>query len=357
MIDLRSDTVTRPTAAMREAMASAPVGDDVLRDDPTVRRLEEAVAGLLGKPAALYVPSGTMSNQLAVRSHCQAGDELVCDTQCHIYNYEQAAYAQLFGVAARALDTPRGVPTVEQLLAAIRPDDQHFPRTRLLCLENTHNRWGGRSASLTETRGLCELAAEHGLSRHLDGARLWNAVVASGNPWRDELRAWGGLFDTVSVCFSKGLGAPIGSALVGSEEAIQSARRTRKALGGGMRQAGVIAAAALYALEHHVDRLADDHRRAQLLVDAVRSTDGLTLVDDRCDTNLVLIDVDPAVGTAAEVAGRLAHRGVHVFAIGPQRVRAVTHLDVTDEQIAQAADLLQQAATDRAAPGNPVMSY
>lgn len=357
MIDLRSDTVTQPTAAMRAAMAAAPVGDDVLGDDPTVLRLEATVAGLLGKPAAVFVPSGTMGNQLGVRSHCQAGDELICDTQCHIYNYEQAAYAQLFGVAARALDTPRGVPTVEQFTGAIRADNPHFPRTRLLCLENTHNRWGGRRAPLEEVRTLCDLAAEHGLARHLDGARLWNAVVASGNPWRDELLAWGEPFDTLSVCFSKGLGAPIGSVLVGTEAAIQSARRTRKALGGGWRQAGVIAAAALHALEHHVDRLADDHRRAQQLADAVRSTDGLSLVDDRCDTNLVLIDVDPAVGTAAQVAGRLAHRDVHVFAIGPQRVRAVTHLDVDDPQIEAAAAAIREAAADPAAPGTTAKSY
>lgn len=357
MIDLRSDTVTRPTAAMREAMASAPVGDDVLGDDPTVRRLEETVAERLGKPAALYVPSGTMSNQLGVRAHCQAGDELVCDTQCHIYNYEQAAHAQFFGIATRTLEGPGGLPTAAQLAGSIRPDDPHFPRTRLLCLENTHNRWGGRTASLDEARTVGDLAARHGLARHLDGARLWNAVVASGNPWRDELRAWGDAFDTVSVCFSKGLGAPVGSALVGSAEAIQAARRTRKALGGGMRQAGVIAAAALYALEHHVDRLADDHRRAQRLATAVRSTDGLSLVDDRCDTNLVLIEVDPAVGSAAEVAGRLAHRGVHVFAIGPQRVRMVTHLDVSDEQIDRAAEAIHEAAVDPAAPGVPAMSY
>lgn len=356
-IDLRSDTVTQPTAAMRAAMLAAPVGDDVLGDDPTVRRLEETVAGLLGKPAALFVPSGTMSNQLGVRAHCQAGDELVCDTQCHIYNYEQAAYAQLFGVAARPLDTPRGVPTVEQLAGAIRPDDQHFPRTRLLCLENTHNRWGGRSASLEEARAVCELAAEHGLARHLDGARLWNAAVTSENPWRTELLAWGESFDTVSVCFSKGLGAPIGSALVGSPAQIDSARRTRKALGGGMRQAGVIAAAALYAIENHIDRLAEDHRRAQRIATTVHATDGLSLVDDRCDTNLVLIEVAQTLGTAADFAGRLADRGVQLFAIGPQRVRAVTHLDLDDQQIEAATQAIRSAAADRTVPTQVVSSY
>lgn len=357
MIDLRSDTVTRPTPAMREAMAAAQVGDDVLGDDPTVCELETIAAGLLGKPAALFVPSGTMSNQIGVRAHCQPGDELVCDMQCHIYNYEQGAYAQLFGVAARPLDTPRGVPTPEQLAATIRPDNVHFPRTRLLCLENTHNRWGGRVADYDEVRAVCELAAEHGLARHLDGARLWNAAVASGRPWRDELRRWGELFDTISVCFSKGLGAPVGSALCGPAELIQQARRTRKALGGGMRQAGVIAAGALYAIEHHVDLLADDHRHAGQLAQAVRSTPGLSLFDDRCDTNLVLIDIDPAVGTAADFTGRLAEQGVGVLAIGPQRVRAVTHLDVTDADIDAAATALSSAAKSDKVPHSTVTVY
>lgn len=345
MIDLRSDTITRPTAAMREAMAAAVVGDDVLGDDPTVTELEAMTAQMLGKPASLFVPSGTMSNQLGVRVHCQPGDELICDTQCHIYNYEQAAYAQLWGVAARPIDTASGVPTPEQLLAVIRPDDIHFPATRLLCLENTHNRWGGRLASLDAVEAVCEAAAERGFARHLDGARLWNAAVADQRPWREALLAWSRPFDTVSVCLSKGLGAPIGSALVGSKEAITKARRFRKALGGGWRQAGLIAAGALHALEHHVERLAEDHRRAALLADAVRSAEGLSLVDDRCDTNLVLFDLNASLGTAAEFAGRLSDRGVRVYAIGPQRIRAVTHLDIDDHAIERAISILQELAT------------
>ncbi|QDT69887.1 L-allo-threonine aldolase [Planctomycetes bacterium MalM25] len=356
-VDLRSDTLTRPTAAMRQSMAAADVGDDVFGEDPTVVRLEHTTAELLGKPAALFVPSGTMGNQLGVRVACQAGDELICDTQCHVYNYEQSAYAQLFGVAARAIDTPRGVPTPEQLRAAIHPDNVHFPRTRLLCLENTHNRWGGRLASLEEVRAACEIAAEHGLARHLDGARLWNAAVADARPWREALRAWSEPFDTVSVCFSKGLGAPVGSALVGDTEAIVRARRVRKALGGGWRQAGVVAAAALHALEHHVERLADDHRRAQRLADAVRGIDGLSLVDDRCDTNLVLIDVDPGLGAASDFAGRLADRGVHVLAIGPQRVRAVTHLEITDGALDTAREAFRGAAQSDARPRHAAESY
>lgn len=356
-VDLRSDTLTRPTAAMRASMAAADVGDDVFGEDPTVVRLESVTADLLGKPAALFVPSGTMSNQLGVRVACQAGDELICDTQCHVYNYEQGAYAQLFGVAARAIDTPRGMPTPEQLRAAIRPDNVHFPRTRLLCLENTHNRWGGRLASLEEVKTICEIAAEQGLARHLDGARLWNAVVADGRPWREALRAWSEPFDTVSVCFSKGLGAPVGSALVGDAEAIATARRVRKALGGGWRQAGVLAAAALHALQHHVERLGDDHRRAQRLAETVRQVEGLSLVDGRCDTNLVLIEIDPRLGTGADFAGRLADQGVLALAIGPQRVRAVTHLEVRDEDLDRACEALHAAAASDAPPRGAAESY
>ncbi|MEO0530098.1 MAG: GntG family PLP-dependent aldolase [Planctomycetota bacterium] len=331
---------------MRDPLAAAEVGDDVLGDDPTVQRLEARVAELLGKPSALFVPTGTMGNQLGVRVHCQPGDEFVCDTQCHIYNYEQAAYAQLFGVAVRPLDTPRGIPTPEQLASAIRAEDVHYPRTRLLCLENTHNRWGGRTASLDEVRHVCQLAKERGLACHLDGARLWNAMVAAQRPWREELRSWAAEFDTLNVCFSKGLGAPMGSALAGDEAAIHQARRTRKALGGGWRQAGIVAAAALHALDHHVDRLAADHRRAKHLAIEVSRLPGISLVDDRCDTNLVLLDIDPEIGTADEVRYKLEAHDVHLFAIGPQRVRAVTHLDLDDTAIEQAIDAFRAVVAE-----------
>lgn len=343
MIDLRSDTVTRPTAAMRDAMAAAPVGDDVFGDDPTVIELEQHVAELLGKEAALYVPSGTMSNQLGVRVHCQPGDEFLCDSQCHVYYYEQGAYAQLWGVAARPLPSRAGLPSVETLEASLRPDNIHYPRTKVLCVENTHNRFGGAILPEADIAGACAWARSAGLATHLDGARLWNAAVAPGGDWRQTIARLAAPFDTVSVCFSKGLGAPIGSALAGPAELITLARRVRKALGGGWRQAGIVAAGALYAVQHQVDRLADDHARAARLADAVRHTPGLSLLGDRCDTNLVVFEIDPPIGTAAEVAERLAHHGVLVSQPTSHRLRAVTHHDVSDADIDHTIESLAAA--------------
>ncbi len=335
-IDLRSDTVTRPTPGMRAAIAEAEVGDDVFGDDPTVRRLEARIAELLGKESALYVPSGTMGNQLGLRVHCQPGDEFLCEANCHILCYEQGAYAQLFGLAAQPVEGEHGVLRVEQLVSRIRPANDHCVRTRLVCLENTHNRGAGRIQPYDNVVEICGWAADNGLARHLDGARLFNAVVATGISAAD----WAGHFDTVSVCFSKGLGAPVGSALVGPGDLIRQARRHRKALGGGMRQAGIIAAGALYALEHHIDRLAEDHQNARLLAEAVRATPGLRLDPDVVDTNIVIFDVDAELGTAAAYAARLRDEGVWMNAIGPQRIHAVTHLDVSREQVQHAARLL-----------------
>ena len=340
MIDLRSDTITRPTPAMRAAIAAAEVGDDVFAEDPTVRRLEERVADLLGKPAALFVPSGTMGNQLGVRMHCQPGDEFLCEAGCHIFNNEQAAHTQLFGVSGRPVLAPDHVLTAEQLEDHVRPDDVHYARTRLVCLENTHNRGGGRVLPLAGVEAIGQWAAARGLARHLDGARLFNAVVASGVPAAD----WARHFDTVSVCFSKGLGAPIGSALVGPHELITRARRLRKALGGGWRQAGLLAAAALYALDHHIDRLADDHANAQTLAAAIRQSPGLALDPARVETNIVIFTVDPSLGTAAEFVARLEQAGVRGYAIGAQKIRLVTHLDVSAADAAQAADTLLKVA-------------
>ncbi|HZT81959.1 MAG TPA: GntG family PLP-dependent aldolase, partial [Gemmataceae bacterium] len=256
VIDLRSDTVTRPTPGMRAAMAAAEVGDDVFDEDPTVNRLQERVAALLGKEAALFVPSGTMSNQVCVRTHTQPGDELLCDVNCHIYNYEAGGPAVLSGVTCRCVEGDCGILDVSQLDGLVRPDNEHFVRTRLVCLENTHNRGGGKVYPLEKVQAISAWARRAGLATHLDGARLWNAVVATGVPAQE----WARHFDSVSVCFSKGLGAPVGSALAGPRDFVAKARRTRKLFGGGMRQAGVLAAAALYALDHHVERLAEDHR-------------------------------------------------------------------------------------------------
>ncbi|HEY8506553.1 MAG TPA: low-specificity L-threonine aldolase [Gemmataceae bacterium] len=338
VIDLRSDTVTRPTPGMRAAMAAAEVGDDVFDDDPTVHRLQERVAEMLGKEAALFVPSGTMSNQIAVRVHTRPGDELLCDTTSHIYTWEAGAPAALSGVTCRPIDGDSGVLDVAQLRDKIRPDNEHYVRTRLVCLENTHNRGGGRVYPPEKIRAIAEWARANGLAMHLDGARLWNAAVASGIP----LAEWARPFDTVSVCFSKGLGAPVGSALVGPRELIGPARRVRKLFGGGMRQAGVLAAAALYALEHHIDRLAEDHRNAQVLAEAFRDVPGLRLDPPQVETNLVWAEVDPALGAAADVAARLREAGVLVACTGPGVIRAATHLDVSAGQAARAAEVIRR---------------
>ncbi len=336
-LDFRSDTVTRPTAPMRAAMAEAPVGDDVFGEDPTVQRLQTRIAERLGKEAAIFVPSGTMSNLIGVRLHCRPGDEMICEAECHLYYYEQGGYAQLGGVAVRPVQGVDGVWQPEQLHGLPRPDNPHFARTRLVCLENTHNRGGGRIQPYPVVETICRWAHHQGLATHLDGARLFNAVVATGI----EASRWAQHFDTVSVCFSKGLGAPVGSALAGPRDLIALAVRHRKVLGGGMRQAGVIAAGALYALEHHVDRLAEDHANARRLADGIRQTEGLRLCPEQVDTNLVFFAVDPAVATAAELAAELKQRGVLINATGPTTLRAVTHLDVTSQDVDRALEAIR----------------
>lgn len=337
-IDLRSDTVTRPSDAMRRAMAEAEVGDDVMNEDPTVLRLQEQVADLLGKEAALFVPSGTMSNQMAIGLHTRPGDELLCDPSAHVFLWEGGGIARLWGVTPRTIQPADGLLTLDDLRGKVRPDDAHYAHTRLVCLENTHNRGGGKVHSITDIAEIAGWARANGLAMHLDGARLMNAVVASGIPAAE----WARYFDTVSICFSKGLGAPIGSALVGSAETIHEAHRLRKVLGGGMRQAGIVAAGALYGLDHLVDRLAEDHENARVLAKAVEATPGLSLESGPVETNLVWIVVDPALGTAREVAARLKEQGVLVSALGAQVLRAVTHLDVTREQVGLAADAIRQ---------------
>jgi threonine aldolase len=339
IIDLRSDTVTKPTPGMRAAMAAAEVGDDVFGDDPTVNRLEERVAKLLGKEAALFVPSGTMSNQIAVKAQTTPGDELLLDANCHIYNYEVGGPAQLSGVMCRCIDGEHGILDVRQLEDKIRPINEHLVITRMVCLENTHNRGGGKIYPLDKITAVSRWARKHSLIMHLDGARLWNAIVATGIAAAE----WAQHFDTVSVCFSKGLGTPAGSALAGPKSLMARARRIRKLFGGGMRQAGILAAAALYALDHHVDRLADDHRNAQVLAEAIRDTPGLTLVPPQVDTNLVWCRVDPELGTPKDVQAALERHGVLVHPGGPHTVRACTHLDVSAAQAERAADVIRKA--------------
>lgn len=343
MIDLRSDTLTKPTAGMRQAMANAEVGDDVFNEDPTVHRLQEQIAAMLGHEAAVFVPSGTMSNQIGVRLHCGLGDEFLCEAGCHIYRYEQGAYAQLSGVACRPVEGQENLLTIDDLADHVNGNNEHLTRTRLLCLENTHNRGSGRVLPYEGVVEVCRWAHDQGLRTHLDGARLFNAVVATGIAAPD----WARHFDTVSVCFSKGLGAPIGSALAGPKELMKEARRHRKVFGGGMRQAGVIAAAALYALEHHVARLAEDHANAQLLADSIRECPCLTLRPAQIDTNIVIFEVAPTLGTAQQFIAALADRGVHMLPISKTRVRAVLHLDITPEQTQQAAETLLEVAERR----------
>lgn len=345
MIDLRSDTVTVPTPEMRQVMSTAEVGDAVIDIDPTVERLEQMTAKLLGKEAAVFMPSGSMTNQIALRVHCDRGSEFLCEADCHIYHYEQGAFAQLSGLVAQTVAGKGGVLNVQQLEGMIRPDNEHMVRTRLVCLENTHNRWGGRIQPQAEVLEICQWAAEQGLKSHLDGARLWNAAVA-GSVSEKELSA---PFDSVSVCFSKGLGAPVGSALAGSAEFVKEARRTRKLFGGAMRQAGIIAAGAVHALEHHRERLHLDHTNARALGDACEATTPLTIRGGRIDTNIVVCEVDPEWGTAEQLVELLAENSVSCFSIGQQAIRFVTHLDVDEAQIHQVCQLINTVTQQRPA--------
>jgi len=337
MIDLRSDTLTQPTAEMRLVMANAEVGDAVLDIDPTVDRLEKLTAKILGKESAMFMPSGTMTNQIAVRIHCDRGSEFICEADCHIYYYEQGAFAQLSGLVARTVSGQEGVLRVEDVEGLVRPQSEYMVRTRLICLENTHNRWSGRIQPQDEVERVCEWAKSNCLKRHLDGARLWNAAVATGICERDLSEP----FDSVSVCFSKGLGAPVGSALVGSAEFISEARRARKLFGGAMRQAGIIAAGALYAIENHRDRLTDDHTHAQQLGDACQACGPLSIRSGQIDTNIVACEVDPAWGTADRLVELFAKQGILCFSMSAQVIRFVTHLDVTGRQIDQACQIIR----------------
>lgn len=329
LVDLRSDTVTRPTAAMRRAMAEAEVGDDVYREDPTVRRLEEEVAGLLGKEAALFVPSGTMANQIAVRLRCGAGDQLAVGEHAHIVLYESGAMG---AAGAQHVVLGRGGLFSVEDLEALRSKAYWEPRTRLVALENTHNRAGGRVWRAETVDAICARAHELGLATHLDGARLWNAAAATG---ATEAALASG-FDTVSVCFSKGLGAPVGSAIAGAREAIDEALRIRKRMGGGMRQSGILAAAALHALAHHRARVAEDHANATRLAAALRDA-GLATVPP--ETNIVLFEPRPG-SSPVELSERAQREGVLVSPFGPTQLRAVTHLDVDQAGIDRAIDVL-----------------
>jgi threonine aldolase len=339
-IDLRSDTVTRPSDAMRRAMAGADVGDDVYSEDPTVNALEESVADRFGVAAAMVVPSGTMSNQIALRLLCPPGEEVLCDADAHIVSYEAGAAAQLGGIQTRTPVVPRGLLSRVVLEPQIRTAGYHTVPTRAVAVEQTHNRGGGAIYPLDvidEIRAMCDV---HGLALHCDGARIWNAHVASGVALAD----YAARFDTLSVCFSKGLGAPVGSALLMRDAAMSDrARELRHRLGGAMRQAGIIAAGAQYALDHNVDRLADDHARARRLADGLADLAPGLVEPGAVETNIVVLDLEAASRDTATVAADCLAAGVLVSAMSPQRIRLVTHLDVDDEGIDTALRTLRRA--------------
>jgi len=341
-IDLRSDTVTRPTPAMRQAMAEAEVGDDVFGDDPTLRRLEERVAALTGKEAALYVVSGTMGNQLAIRAQVRHGDEVLLDRRCHIFDYEAGAAAAISGAQLYTIESDRGRFDPAAITArASRGENDHFPPPSLLCLENTHHRSGGAVVPLEALEAAAEAARAKGLAVHLDGARLWNASVATAIP----LARYAAVADTVQMCFSKGLGAPVGSILAGPAPVVRRARRYRKMLGGGIRQGGVLAAACLYALDHHVERLADDHRRAKKLAAALAGVPGIEV--QPVETNMVLLRVTDAAEDAPRIAGRARAEGLLVGVMDPRTVRCALHLDVDDAKLERAIDVLRRVLAPR----------
>ena len=330
-IDMRSDTVTKPTPAMRRAMAEAELGDDALDGDPTVRRLEERVAELLGKERALFFPSGTMANQSAIWLLGRRGTEILLDANAHIIHWEVAGAAALSGMQVRPVASGGPVMDAESLERAVRPSSPHAPVATLVCLENTHNGAGGKVTPLAGMRALADVARRHSLPVHLDGARLWNAAVASGTPIAD-LAACA---ETVMVSFSKGLGAPVGAALAGSRAAMADAWAVRKRFGGGMRQSGILAAAALYGIEHNWPNLHEDHARARAFAHRVEGAGGARVVPP--DTNIVMIDLPDGVSSGG-VVQRAAARGVYVTPWSPTRIRAVTHLDVGDADVALAGD-------------------
>ena len=339
MIDLRSDTVSKPSPEMRRAMAEAEVGDDVFGEDPSVNRLQELAAQMLGKEAALYVPSGTMANQISIKVHTQPGDEIIMERTSHPFNSESGGLAALSGVQVNLLDGQRGILAADQVARVIRHgNDVHNAPTRLVSLEDTHNRGGGAVYPMDRIKDIHDVARSEGLAMHLDGARLMNASVASGLPAPEITR----FFDSCTLCLSKGLGAPVGSVIAASEDFIGRAQRYRKMFGGSMRQAGILAAGAIYALENNVERLADDHLNAKLLAERISGAPGLHVEPADIETNIIYLRLDPDVACvdAPGLASAMRQRGVLALAMGAQGMRLVTHLDVSREEVERTADIM-----------------
>lgn len=332
MIDLRSDTVTKPTEAMRAAMARAPVGDDVYGEDPTVNRLERMAAELLGKEAALFVPSGVMANQLAIRLHTQPGDEVIVERTSHVIRFEGGSASSLSGVQLCCVQGSRGILAPDAVAESIRSKDLHNPPTTLLCLEQTHNSGGGSIYPLETIHQLVEVARRHDMHAHLDGARLFNAVVATGV----SAQAFAEPFDTVAFCLSKGLGAPIGSMIVANRARIAKLRRLRKVFGGGMRQVGIIAAAGIYALEHHIPRLKDDHANARRLATMLKAIPTVSVVPEEVETNIIIFQVSKPAMSTQELLAACKEEGVLLNAVGDHAFRVVTHLDISTQDIEEA---------------------
>ena len=338
-IDLRSDTVTRPTNAMKDAMLKAQTGDDVFQEDPEINELQERCAEMFGMEAGLFCPSGTMTNQIAISVHTTKGDEVICDKLSHVYNYEGGGIARLAGASVKLMNGDRGRFTSEDILEAINPDDSHYAKTSLVCLEDTCNKGGGAVWDLAQIKSVSSTARNNGLAVHLDGARLWNALVARGI--QNDTKAcseYGSQFDSISLCLSKGLGCPVGSVLIGSKEFISKAHRQRKVFGGGMRQAGVIAAAGIYALDNHIDRLFEDNKNAKALGEAALNFPGVKSYSS-IDTNIVILHLEEGVDSA-DVVAKWGELGIYCFPFSKSSIRFVTHLDLTQAQISQACDLL-----------------
>lgn len=336
IIDFRSDTVTKPTPGMLDAMMKAPVGDDVFGEDPSINQLENMASALFGMEAALFCPSGTMTNQIAIKCHTQPGDEVICDESSHVYQYEGGGIAFNSGASVKLLFGDHGRITAEQVLSAIQPDDPHRPVSRLVSLENTSNRGGGSCYDFSDIKKIQAVCKEKGLAFHLDGARLWNALVAKG----ETPAQYGEVFDSISVCLSKSLGCPVGSLLLGKKDFIKKARRIRKVFGGGMRQAGFIAAAGIYALQNNISRLADDHSHAKLVAAAIEAKPFVKMVLP-VETNIIIFELNDTISAPALVA-RLKEKDILGYAISPNRVRLVLHLDISPEMVQKTIDVFTE---------------